>query len=105
MAEKTERSEQGGTLTRKRTRTRKPPLYKVLLHNDDYTPMDFVVAVLMQIFRRSETDAITVMLHVHNQGVGLAGTYTYEIAETKLTQVLAAAKQREFPLQCSMEPE
>ena len=90
-----------------RTKTTKklkqPPLYKVLFHNDDYTPMEFVVLVLMQIFGRSEVDATQIMLHVHNQGVGICGVYTYEIAETKVTQVIDFARQHQHPLQCTME--
>lgn len=101
--EKTRRD--GGTLTKERPKTKKPPMYKVLIHNDDYTPMEFVVAVLMQIFRLDEVNATQVMLHVHRSGVGVAGTYTYEIAETKVAQVLSAAKNHEYPLQCSCEPE
>lgn len=105
MAEKNDPKERGQLLTRKRSKTRKPRLYKVLLHNDDYTPMEFVVAVLQQIFHLSEVDATRVMLHVHNAGVGLAGTFSYEIAETKMQQVVSSAQRHEFPLQCSMEPE
>ena len=67
---------------------KKPPLYRVILLNDDYTPMEFVVAILRQVFRLGDVDATQVMLHVHNNGVGLAGTYSYEIAETKMQQVL-----------------
>jgi ATP-dependent Clp protease adaptor protein ClpS len=105
MAEKIDPKEDGQLLTRQRPKTRRPRLYKVLLHNDDYTPMEFVVAVLRQVFRLGEVDATQVMLLVHNDGVGLAGTYSYEIAETKMQQVLTSAERHEFPLQCSMEPE
>ena len=84
---------------------KKPPLFRVVLLNDDYTPMEFVVAVLQQIFRLGEVDATRVMLHVHNTGIGVAGVFTYEIAETRVEQVLGAARRHEFPLQCTLEPE
>ncbi len=100
---KTQRDE--GVLTQERPKTRKPPLYKVLIHNDDYTPMEFVVALLMQIFRHDEVTATQVMLHVHRSGIGVAGVYPYEVAETKVAQTLNAAKNHEYPLQCSCEPE
>jgi ATP-dependent Clp protease adaptor protein ClpS len=80
-----------------------PPLFKVLLHNDDYTTMDFVVEVLQSIFAMPEEQAIQVMLNVHVQGVGVAGIYTYEIAEMKVEKTTAAAREREFPLLCTME--
>ena len=86
-------------------RLKKPPLYKVLLHNDDYTSMEFVVFILRTIFQRSEVDAVRIMLHVHNQGVGVAGVYTYEIAEAKIAKVTKLARQQEFPLLCSLEPD
>ena len=95
----------GQVLTRKKSKTKKPRMYKVLLHNDDYTPMEFVVAVLTHIFRLGEVDATRIMLHVHNSGVGIAGVFTHEIAETKMQQVLANARRQEYPLQCSIEPE
>ncbi len=87
------------------TRLKKPPLYKVLLHNDDFTTMEFVVHILQTIFNRSETDAVIIMLHVHTGGVGVAGTYTYEIAETKVAQVMSIAQASEYPLLCTMEEE
>lgn len=105
MAGTREPREEGQVITRKKARTKAPRLYKVLLHNDDYTPMDFVVAVLLQVFHLGEVDATRIMLHVHNSGVGIAGVYTHEIAETKMQQVLAAARRHEYPLQCSIEPE
>ncbi len=94
-----------GVLTRTRRRTKKPRLYKVILLNDDYTPMEFVIAVLEKFFRKSREDATRIMLHVHQKGVGVCGVYTYEIAETKVTQVMAFAEQHEHPLQCTMEKE
>jgi ATP-dependent Clp protease adaptor protein ClpS len=95
----------GAVATAEQTRTQPPRMFKVLLHNDDYTPMDFVVMVLREVFRHSEPEAIHIMLSVHRRGVGLAGVYTYEIAETKLQKVIALARQHEHPLQCTMEPE
>jgi len=87
------------------TRTKKPALYKVLLLNDDYTPMEFVVYVLERVFNKSREDATTIMLHVHQNGVGMCGVYTYDVAETKVAQVLDLARRAEHPLQCTMEKE
>jgi ATP-dependent Clp protease adaptor protein ClpS len=81
----------------------KPPLFKVLLHNDDYTTMDFVVWVLVSVFGMAEEQAIQVMLNVHVKGVGVAGIYTYEIAEMKVEKTTALAHEHEFPLLCTME--
>ncbi len=105
VAEPKDPKQDGQVLTRKKAKLKKPRLYKVLLHNDDYTPMEFVVAVLTHIFHLGEVDATRIMLHVHNSGVGVAGVFTYEIAETKMQQVLANARRQEYPLQCSIEPE
>lgn len=91
--------------TKARPQLRKPPLFKVLLHNDHYTTMEFVVYVLVEVFRHSEPSAIRVMLQVHQQGVGVAGVYPYEIAETKVARVLAMAKECDFPLLCTLEEE
>ncbi len=85
--------------------TKKPSLYKVFLLNDDYTPMDFVVQVLESFFNKSREEATRIMMHVHRRGAGLCGVYTYEIAETKAAQVLAAARQAQHPLQCTIEKE
>lgn len=95
------------TVTESRTEKKlaKPKLYRVLLHNDNYTTRDFVVAVLRQIFHRSETDAVRIMLHVHNNGLGVAGVYTHDVATTKIRLVEALARQQDFPLRLSMEPE
>jgi len=93
------------TETRPKQQVKRPPLYKVLLHNDDYTTMEFVVAVLRSIFHLSETDATTIMLHIHRHGIGVAGVYTFEIAETKVAEVTGAAEEAEFPLLCTMEPD
>ena len=81
----------------------KPPLYKVLLHNDNYTTMEFVVFVLVAIFNRQEEDAVRIMLQVHNEGVGIAGVYTYEIAETKAAKVTDLAREQEYPLMCTVQ--
>jgi ATP-dependent Clp protease adaptor protein ClpS len=94
-----------GVLTRVKPKTKKPSLYKVLLLNDDYTPMEFVVFVLEQYFSKTREDAYTIMLHVHQKGVGVCGVYTFEVAETKVTQVMDAARQAGHPLQCTLEKE
>jgi ATP-dependent Clp protease adaptor protein ClpS len=93
----------GAVITESETRLKKPPLYKVLIHNDDYTTMDFVVFVLQNVFQHEEMEAVRIMLQVHMQGVGVAGVYTYEIAETKVAQAEALARAREFPLLCTVE--
>ena len=96
---------QEGVQVQERPKTKKPPLYKVLLHNDDYTTKEFVVMVLQAIFHKSEVDATRIMMHVHDNGVGVAGVYTYEVAETKIAKTTALARRYEYPLQLSMEPE
>lgn len=85
--------------------TKKPPLYKVLLHNDHYTTMEFVVHILESVFRKSGAEAVRIMLNVHEHGVGVAGVYSAEIAETKVSTVESTAQDHGFPLRCSMEPE
>ncbi len=92
-----------GVLTETDKRVKVPPLYKVLLHNDDYTTMEFVVQVLQSVFHKSHAEATQVMLHIHRAGIGVAGIYTHEIAETKVAVVEAMARQHEFPLKCTME--
>jgi ATP-dependent Clp protease adaptor protein ClpS len=92
-----------GIATKTRTRTAKPALYKVLLLNDDYTPMEFVVLTLQRFFKMSIEDATRVMLHVHQRGVGVCGIFTYEVAETKVNQVIDFAREHQHPLQCTME--
>jgi ATP-dependent Clp protease adaptor protein ClpS len=89
--------------TRTKPRLKKPRMYKVLLHNDDYTTMEFVVYVLQGIFHHSEAEAMQIMLHVHKNGVGVAGVYTREVAETRIGQVEALARANEYPLRCSMD--
>lgn len=92
-----------GLATQTKPRTRIPSMYKVLLLNDDYTPMEFVVIVLERFFRKSREEATRIMLHVHHQGVGLCGIFPYEVAETKVNQVMEFARRHEHPLQCTME--
>jgi ATP-dependent Clp protease adaptor protein ClpS len=94
-----------GVVTKTRTRTRKPAMYKVLMLNDDYTPMEFVVHVLERFFQKSREEATRIMLHVHRRGVGVCGVFTYEVAETKVTQVMDLARQNQHPLQCTIEKE
>jgi ATP-dependent Clp protease adaptor protein ClpS len=89
--------------TKTRPKTKRPNLYRVLLLNDDYTPMEFVVHVIMRFFQKSQDDATRIMLHVHNHGVGECGVFTYEVAETKVTQVMDFARKHQHPLQCVME--
>ncbi len=84
---------------------REPPMYRVLLHNDDYTTMDFVVEILMLIFNKSPEEAVNIMLNVHRKGMGLCGVYTYEVSETKIETVHAIAREQGFPLKCTMEKE
>jgi len=90
-------------ITRTKTRTKRPSLYRVLLLNDDYTPMEFVVLVVERFFNKSHEDAYQIMMHVHQNGVGECGVFTYEVAETKVTQVMDFARKHQHPLQCVME--
>lgn len=94
-----------GLLLKPRPKTKKPSMYKVLLLNDDYTPMEFVVHVLERFFNKNRQEATDIMLHVHRRGVGLCGIFTYEVAETKVAQVMDFARANEQPLQCTMEKE
>jgi ATP-dependent Clp protease adaptor protein ClpS len=94
-----------GIITRTRTKTKRPQLYKVLLLNDDYTPMEFVVHVLERFFNKGREEATRIMLHVHHNGVGMCGVFTYEVAETKVTHVMDFARKHQHPLQCVMEKE
>ncbi len=93
----------GSVATRDRTQVREPSLYKVLLHNDDYTSMEFVVAILENVFRKNISEASKIMMNVHQEGVGVAGIYTREICETKVAIVHELAQQSEYPLRCSIE--
>ncbi|MCF8710088.1 ATP-dependent Clp protease adapter ClpS [Rhizorhapis sp. SPR117] len=92
-----------GVATRTRTRTKKPSPYKVLMLNDDYTPMEFVVLVLQRFFKMDMEEATRIMLHVHQRGVGVCGVFSYEVAETKVSQVMDFARENQHPLQCTLE--
>ncbi len=94
-----------GIITEKKEKCKKPPLYKVILHNDDYSTMEFVVLILQRFFNKNETEATHIMWNVHQKGIGIAGIYTFEIAETKVEQVHSFAKSNQHPLRCSMEAE
>lgn len=94
-----------GLVIKTRPKTKKPSLYKVLLLNDDYTPMEFVVHVLEKYFNKGREEATRIMLHVHQKGVGVCGVYTFEVAETKVTQVMDFSRQHGHPLQCTLEKE
>ncbi len=94
---------QTGVGEKSRTRAEQPPLFRVLMHNDDYTTMDFVVEVLQKVFHKSATEANRIMLHIHHKGVGVCGVFPYEVAETKIAQVHRLARQTGFPLRCSLE--
>lgn len=97
--------EETGILLKTRPKTKKPAMYKVLLLNDDYTPMEFVILVLERFFHKNRQESTDIMLHVHRRGVGVCGIFTYEVAETKVAQVMDFARQNEQPLQCTMERE
>lgn len=90
-------------VTETQKKLKRPPLYKVLLHNDDYTTKEFVVQVLQYVFHKEHTEAVQIMLHVHRRGIGVAGVYPYEVAETKVALVESLAQQHEYPLKCTME--
>ena len=92
-----------GVVVQTKPKTRKPSMYKVLMLNDDYTPMEFVVHVLERFFNKSREEATTIMLHVHRRGVGICGVFTYEVAETKVSQVMDFARRHQHPLQCILE--
>ncbi len=95
----------GDVLTESETRLEKPKLFKVLLHNDDFTTMEFVVFILSHVFMRSDSESFAIMLKVHNEGVGLAGTYSYEIATMKSEKAMNLARANEYPLLCTVEEE
>ena len=94
-----------GVLTRTRTKTKKPAMYRVLLLNDDFTPMEFVIHILERFFSKNREEATEIMFQVHRRGVGVCGIYTYEVAETKVNLVMDYARKNEHPLQCTMEKE
>ncbi len=107
MSDKDERNDgpATGVVIKTRTKTKKPSLYKVIMLNDDYTPMEFVVHALERFFSKTREEATQIMLHVHQRGVGICGVYTYEVAETKVTQVMDFARRHQHPLRCSLEKE
>ena len=92
-----------GVVIKPELKTKKPAMYKVIMLNDDYTPMEFVIHVLERFFSKNREEATQIMLHVHQRGVGVCGTFTYEVAETKVTQVMDSARQHQHPLQCTVE--
>ena len=96
---------QSSLLLKTRPKTRKPSMYRVLLLNDDYTPMEFVIHILERFFSKNRMEATDIMMHVHRRGVGVCGVFTYEVAETKVQQVMDFARANEQPLQCTMEKE
>ncbi len=98
-----EEDRERGVATKPRPKTKKPSQYRVVLLNDDYTPMDFVIGILMGIFKKDQAEATRIMLNVHKSGIGICGVYTFEIAETKVAQVLDAAKREGHPLKCTLE--
>lgn len=100
-----EADENTGTLTKTRPETKRPPLYKVLLLNDDFTPMDFVILVLKRFFSKSQADSERIMLEVHTKGAGVAGVFPFEVAETKVFMVNEFSRRNEHPLKCIMEKE
>jgi len=101
----TEHDEDGEVFTAERTEIKRPKKYKVLLHNDDYTSMEFVIYVLRNIFYKGPTEAQNIMLRIHEQGIGICGIYTFEVAETKVEKVKREAKEKGYPLRCTMEVE
>jgi ATP-dependent Clp protease adaptor protein ClpS len=106
MSDNGKRGDEGpgtGVIVKPKPKTKKPSMYKVLMLNDDYTPMEFVVHILERFFAKSRQEATRIMLHVHRRGVGICGVYTYEVAETKVTQVMDFARQHQHPLQCTLE--
>ncbi len=105
MAEFPDSEGDSQVLTESETRLEKPKLYKVLLHNDDFTTMEFVVFILKHVFLRSDVDAFTIMLKVHNEGIGVAGIYPYEVAQMKSEKTMNLARAHEYPLLCTVEEE
>jgi ATP-dependent Clp protease adaptor protein ClpS len=105
MPDLTDIEREGDVLTESETKLEKPKLFKVLLHNDDFTTMDFVVFILQYVFNKTDLDALSVMLKVHQEGVGIAGIYPYEVAKTKAEKTTNLARAREFPLLCTVEAE
>ncbi len=105
MSDEDRPDDETGVVAKSRPKTRRPAMYKVLMLNDDYTPMEFVVYCLEQFFNKSREEATRIMLHVHHKGVGVCGVFTYEVAETKVNQVMDLAREHQHPLQCTIEKE
>jgi len=105
MTEHHDYEDEGQVRIEKKTRVRKPRMFRVILHNDDYTTMDFVVFVLKEVFHKSDSEAVHIMLKVHHTGQGIAGVYTRELAESRIDRVRELARSNQHPLRCSMEPE
>ena len=105
MSEKEDGDEDRELLVKTRPKTKRPPLYKVLLINDDYTPMEFVVMILEKFFGLTNAQAFDIMITVHKKGLAVVGVFSYEVAETKVAQVMDCARQHQHPLQCKMEKE
>jgi ATP-dependent Clp protease adaptor protein ClpS len=104
MSSETDKDEQSGVATIKKVKLQKPRMYKVIMHNDDYTTMEFVVLVLQKFFSKSSSEAHTIMLEVHTRGFGICGIYTHEVAESKVAKVTKFARENGHPLKCSTEP-
>lgn len=104
MSSETDRDEQSGTATIRKEKLQAPRKYKVLMHNDDYTTMDFVIHVLQKFFQKTPTDAHAIMLAVHTRGFGVCGIYTFEVAESKVAKVIKYARENGHPLKCSTDP-
>lgn len=105
MSSETDRDEQSGTATIRKPKLQPPRKYKVLMHNDDYTTMEFVIIVLERFFHKNHTEAHAIMLEVHTRGFGICGIYTHEVAESKVAKVIKYARENGHPLKCSTEPE
>jgi ATP-dependent Clp protease adaptor protein ClpS len=105
MSSETDKDEQSGTATISKQKLQRPRMYKVLMHNDDYTTMEFVILVLQKFFNKNYDDAQAIMLDVHKQGFGVCGIYTYEVAESKVAKVIKYARDNGHPLRCSTEPD
>lgn len=105
MTQRRIEEQEGDVATESRVEVKQPPLYKVLLHNDDYTTQDFVVFILEKVFRHPHETAFQIMMHVHQRGIGIAGLFPFETAEAKVSEVHALARENDFPLKCTVEPE
>ena len=105
MSAETNKEERSGVATKSKEKLQAPRMYKVLMHNDDYTTMEFVVLVLQKFFQKNHAESQSIMLEVHNKGYGICGVYTYEVAESKVAKVIKYARENGHPLKCSTEPE